>query len=787
MDFASRRNRILLAAALIVSVAGGAGCARRRPRSAGRGAAKAELAAIDGRVLTAAGSPLGDATLVLDWDDDPEARGADRVPLASVRGSADGRFHIANVPPGRYWLRAHAAEHADGRVRLEAHPGETLTTSVRLAQAETLTGQVVDRGGQPIPGSRVLVWSLADPAERPREARTDDAGRFVLGGLAHGLHRLIAEAPGFGSVEQGPIEVPSAAPVLRMATDGHEIAGTVTSGGAPVAGARVVIGGENLAPSRETTSNGNGGFLFGGLGAGAYVLRAARGGEVSRVSSEVIVDRSGERPPVVRLDLGPGWMISGRVLDDSGRALSAAEVRVDALPGEDPLPELVRPDARGNWRAGPLPAGEYRLTPRQPGFVARRPVQLLIGSSTVGGDRPQILELVRGAEIVGRVVDGRGVALPGAAVRCLVPGREDLSVIADRLPLAAEAAGLPSGSGHALGRTRTTATDSGGRFHLADMLPGRVFVEVSRGGSVPHRSGELGLLPGQRLDLGAVTLRDGVRIIGRVVDQADAPIEGARVVVAATPASGREAEIVLVTDRGGQFATAVLEGAHEFRVSAAGTQSQRLTVDVAAASPPNVVVHLARADGVLDGSVRDEQGRPLARARVIAWPAPAPGTASHAPVPSDGATPLASAVTDPGGHFQLTRLPRGHVAVEVKHGDYPPVTELADVTASPRAPLVIKVPVPGGVEGEVRETVTGAVVSTYRIEARGPEGRVAAATRKNGTGFALSRLVPGRWTLSVRAPGYAVAERVIDVPIASALGEPSVRDLRVELAPESRN
>ncbi len=74
----------------------------------------------------------------------------------------------------------------------------------------------------------------------------------MLGGLTRGLHRLIAEAPGFGSIEQGPIEVPAAAPVLRMETDGHSITGVVTAGGRPAGGARVVIGGENLTPSRET-------------------------------------------------------------------------------------------------------------------------------------------------------------------------------------------------------------------------------------------------------------------------------------------------------------------------------------------------------------------------------------------------------------------------------------------------------------------------------------------------------------------------------------------------------
>jgi protocatechuate 3,4-dioxygenase beta subunit len=784
MDFASRRNRVLTVVALVAGAVCGVTVTRHwirtpQPGSAPTGARA--LATIDGRVLTASGWPLGGATVVLAWDPDADDRAGDRVPVATLRAQPDGSFHIANVPAGRYRLRAHAPEHADGRVRLEVHAGEALSTSVRLAQAETLKGQVVDRKGQPIPGARVLVWSLADPVERPRETTSDDAGRFVLEGLTRGLHRLVAEAPGFGSVEQGPVEIPAAAPVLRMETDGHSLTGFVTAGGVPAGDARVVIGGENLAPSRETQTRGDGSFLFSGLGAGGYVLRATRGGDVSRPSPEVLLDKSGDRPPVVRLALAPGWMLSGRVIDDQGRPLPTAEVRVDALPGEDPLPELVRPDLAGSWRAGPLNAGEYRLTPRQPGFVARRAMQLMLGASTVGGDRPQILELVRGADIAGRVVDRRGAPVAGAVVRGLVPGREDLSVIADRLPLAAEAAGLPSGAGHALGRTRSTSADSGGRFHLADMLPGRVIVEIDRAGSVPFRSSGLRLAPGQRLDLGSIALRDGVRITGRIVDEADAPIEGARVVLAAGPGSGAAGpDVVAVSDGAGQFATAALDGVHELRVSATGMQSQSRAVQVTAAAPPTLTVRLARADALLEGSVHDEVGRPLARARVIAWPPPVAGDD-----PMDRASPLASALTDAGGHFQLQRLPRGPLVVEVKHGDYPGVSQTVEVGNSARASITIAVPVPGAIEGEVREKVTGAVISTYRIEARGPDGRLAGATRKNGAGFMLSRLLPGRWTLSVRAPGYGATEQIVDVPTAAALGEASIRDLRVELSSQA--
>jgi len=139
-----------------------------------------------------------------------------------------GRFTSPTCRRAVYRLRAHATDHADGRLRLEVHAGEALNRSVRLAHAEIPDGT----GGRPQrtahPGrARAGLVVRQNPAERPREATSDDAGRFVLGGLTRGLHRLIAEAPGFGSVEQGPVQIPAAAPVLRMETDGNTITGVV--------------------------------------------------------------------------------------------------------------------------------------------------------------------------------------------------------------------------------------------------------------------------------------------------------------------------------------------------------------------------------------------------------------------------------------------------------------------------------------------------------------------------------------------------------------------------------
>jgi len=103
----------------------------------------------------------------------------------------------------------------------------------------------------------------------------------------------------------------------------------------------------------------------------------------------------------------------------------------------------------------------------------------------------------------------------------------------------------------------------------------------------------------------------------------------------------------------------------------------------------------------------------------------------------------------------------------------------------------IVVPLPGGIDGEVHERITGAPVPRFRIEAQGPDGARArfpeenAATRKRTTSeplrFSLRRLTPGRWTLRVEATGYQPIEKTVEVVSAPSPGDASVRNLRLEL------
>ena len=227
-----------------------------------------------------------------------------------------------------------------------------------------------------------------------------------------------------------------------------------------------------------------------------------------------------------------------------------------------------------------------------------------------------------------------------------------------------------------------------------------------------------------------------------------------------------------MTDGAGAFSIALPAGRYRVTASAPGHGSAGIEVDVRAGAPAApIALRLARAEAILEGMVRDTGGRPLGRARLLAWP--------REGVAGGGATPIGTASADVGGHFRMADLPAGELRVEVEHPDYPRVM----MTATPGQFASLTVPFPGGIAGEAHARATGAAVTRGRVTAAGPDGAKATAELQRSGVFQLPRLAPGHWRLSVSAPGYHSTEQELDVPPSATLREPSLRNLRVELDP----
>jgi protocatechuate 3,4-dioxygenase beta subunit len=608
----------------------------------------AETHDLIGTVVDPDDRPLGGVTLEL-GNDPPDGR----IPMAIAHTDAAGAFGLRRIPPGAFRLTASrrgsvtAALHVDVGARDDAHGAHPIR--MVLVPAVALAGTVEDAVGAPVPLARVLVLadSGAQGAVVPTRA-ADARGHFRFDGLAAGVYRLLIEAPGLGTSVTSHVAVPDESVRVVLPGESRFIRGRVVHDGSPVLGARVLLAGETLPEPRRTETDAEGFFIFGGLGPGTYALRADSGGLVSLVLTDVVLDRLDRRTADVAVVLGPGLFLRGQVRDDAGQPVEGAEVSLDSVPSWG-MVELVAADRHGAWATGALPAGRYQLEARRPGYVSRRMATVELGtapaaaagSRAAGAGNPWSsvthevpLELVRTAELRGRVVDEAGAPVSGARVEPQLADLEELGVISTPLPLAAEAAALPVGlaapraaiaggagprAGAASIGAGSVVTGEDGRFCLTGLGPGQLRVAISQVEATPFRTSPLDLGPGQRHDLGDIALHRAIRLSGRVVGADGSPVAGARVSAsltstpgvadASTPTppasatatapvagpglrSGSGLDFFTVTDEAGRFSLPLRRGAFRVIASAPRQPVAVALVELAPDRPPPAPITL---------------------------------------------------------------------------------------------------------------------------------------------------------------------------------------------------
>lgn len=199
--------------------------------------------------------------------------------------------------------------------------------------------------------------------------------------------------------------------------------------------------------------------------------------------------------------------IAGRVLDPAGEPLAGARVRGDPE-ADEPGAEAVTDDD-GRFVLRDLAPGPHRVEARHPGLA---PVW---ASGVPAGADALVLQLSRGAAIVGTIASEDGTAIAGATVVALRHGG----------PLTR------------VSQAQTTVFDAAGEYRLEGLPPGTYDVV---GGAAGHA---LVRVPGVEVDATDVevplVLRRGGRISGRVIDERTrAPVALARVEVERSLAAG---------------------------------------------------------------------------------------------------------------------------------------------------------------------------------------------------------------------------------------------------------
>ena len=299
--------------------------------------------------------------------------------------------------------------------------------------------------------------------------------------------------------------------------------------------------------------------------------------------------------------------LEGQVIDGDGDGVGGAEVWLGSVP-----PRSTKTEEDGTFAFDKLVGREYSLS-AVAGTRAGGPVQYKLTETS----DPVVIRVAEGAKLVVTVVRDDGRPVEGAEVRLASMGERTARTIADG-----------------------TAT-------LSPVHPGWIAVQVRADGYAPgHGITQVG--SGGATGTLKVTLRKGVEVSGRVIDEGGAPVAKARVMTAGVWDIPGGVEPI-VTDAKGLFKFPALAPGSHTLVATDGEHAPARSAPVTVADQPirNITITM-KAGGVLAGTVVDDLGKPVSFATVR--------------VAGDGQqawmVDARQATSDKSGHFEIRGLDR---------------------------------------------------------------------------------------------------------------------------------
>jgi len=723
--------------------------------------------------------PLVEARVHAFWQN-----GREYFDAGSATTDSSGKARLRALPQGVLWVLAEADGYARSSSQLIIED-EKRELSLSLEPAHTLDVTVTDEQSQPIKQATVLVTGH-DPLPFGALTGQDAIARFQR--LGKPPWTVKASAPGYESVTRSGISGTTSVVLRRL---GALIVRVERAAGGPAVDAQIMVAGATLWPARSVRTDAHGAVLIRGLLAGSFDLRATLGNEVSRTELGVELKRGEEREVVLRLE--PGRFANIHVTD--GEAEDAASVPdaavVVAESGLSSFPLQDRTDQDGRVRIGPIAPGPATASASAKDFV---------GGSTVAVPERQDAELriplVRGATLIGRVVDIHDHVIAGASVEivgtdetglpvaetpalralrsahfnwslshgsALVPAGE-LGVMPGPVPpipgavtglanWGYDGAGTLAGTGLARNSVLAGAmvspdidpwvSRSDGTFRAHPVTPGRLRAIVRHPEYVEGISDVVTLSPGGVAEV-KVVLHEGGRLEGRVVDDRDFPVGGARVDLAAV--KGTTVRTTLTADDGSfAFAAVPLEVTLTVERPAADSQrtAVRRSLTLREDKRETVVIVLPAERESVQFKVTDEPGNALENAEVQV-------TSLAADIPLKRTN-----FTDADGQLSVADARGLALRVRCDLPGFVPTTQTFDA-----APATIHVVLKRGVvvAGRVtsvrgRRNVEGAIVTIVSEGQR----RVALT---NGEGqFTIRDVAPGAIHLHVAHDEFAPADR----------------------------
>jgi hypothetical protein len=507
---------------------------------------------VAGRIVRPDGAPAEGATVII--------AGSGLWPARQASSGDDGRFVLADIPAGIYEVRAFRGDLVAVPMRgLVVEEGEPRYLTFNLRPGAAIRGVVRDATtDQPIAAAEVTV-SLEELDAAPRADLTNAEGRFSVGGLRDGVHRVSVFAEGYvpvNAIEWQP------GPLLELELEPAAIlAGIVVDEDRqPIEGAQIEVLGDT--EDRQPVALGlNSAFRTSVFSAQLTPFEAL---PATHARLEVT---EGPVPPIPVAPLGMPETAFAPI------PASATEARLSAS---------YFSDQHGRFRVIGVPPGHVQVVARRAGRAPAATERIYV---TAGSERDDlVLVLPPAGRLVGTVLDERRAGVAGVLIE----------VRSDREPF-----------------PRIAVSEHGGTFAVQDVFGELTVTATPPGRPAARATASVGSGEEAEVEL----LLEGTlhELSGRTVDEGGFPLAGVQMGLTSLRADA-PLRRTFFSGEDGTFSLTMLP-APPWRIDASDPERASTTLDVVSSDRPVQVV-LAMGARV-SGSVSDDYSGEPVLARVV--------------------------------------------------------------------------------------------------------------------------------------------------------------------------
>ncbi len=548
--------------------------------------------------------------------------------------------------------------------------------TARMDRGVTIGGIVKNENGEPISGARVIFSGLqpANASQRERTAiapnyhseRTDAEGRWQNSEVPKDFRGLTFSVihpdyvPAVFACEGGDVSDSAiaqrkesdflAGTAVMQLTHGIELLGVVVdSSGKPVAQGTITRNHQWRDPAAALTTGEDGRFKITNLRPGDLILTFQASGLAAQTRQLTLSNGT----PELKIEMKPGNVFQGQVVDESGKPIAGALVQMDRLElGPLEYDWSTVADEHGRYQWDSAPAGGHPYYFSASGYRPRSEPDL------AADGRDKIISLRRAEEGDKTIIDGR------------------VTDAGSKAPISAFSIYLKLFSGGAIAHTKRAVSATNGNYSVA-VDPGAAgcMIEIAAPGYTPQMSDRKSPRDGdQRLDF---ALEKGEGMSGTVFLPDGKPADGAEVAVCTEEQGAalghghindRFQKTIVAADDNGEFLVPPVDGAESLcAVSEAGFAETNIE---GAKGPFRItLVPWGTVQGIATAGDKLLQGEPIALNRESGQPG----------VTLDrGEFTLKTGVD---GGFVFSNVPPGNVALfrVVTNGDITP--HFLDVSA----------------------------------------------------------------------------------------------------------